>query len=202
MNALASRSGAHPLPVPSAPPADASPRSAGDPLPALAEIYHQHHTFVWRVLRRQGVPAALVDDAVHDVFLVVARRLHEFEGRAAIQTWLYAIARRVGSELHRRVRRDGDRKQALRRVSEGPGSEPGSEPHRRTEAVQTLRSLLEQLEEGRRWVFILSELEGMTAPEIATALGLKVPTVYSRLRLARRDLERLIAQGEPHDIAR
>lgn len=198
MNALAGSSGVDPLPVPSAPSADPSPRSAGDSLPALAEIYHQHHAFVWRVLRRQGVPAALVDDAVHDVFLVVARRLHEFEGRAAIRTWLYAIARRVGSELHRRARRDGDRKQALRGVSEGPGSEP----HRRAEAIETLRSLLEQIEEGRRWVFILSELEGMTAPEIADALGLKVPTVYSRLRLARRDLERLIAQGEPHDIAR
>ncbi|MEM6991474.1 MAG: sigma-70 family RNA polymerase sigma factor [Myxococcota bacterium] len=171
--------------------AHANAPAADTVLPALADVYHEHHAFVWRVLRRQGVPAEHVDDAVHDVFLVVARRLEEFEGRAAIRTWLYAIAKRVSLEAHRKARRDGDRRVALQRAEP-----PGEEPHRRTDAVETLRALLDRLEEGRRAVFVLSELEGMTAPEIARTLELKVPTVYSKLRLARRDLERMIAAGQ------
>src|SRR5690606_6911465 len=67
----------------------------------LEEIYREHHAFVRRSLIRLGVPHALVDDAVHDVFLVVARRLAEFEGRASIRTWLFAIALRM-AQSHRR----------------------------------------------------------------------------------------------------
>jgi RNA polymerase sigma-70 factor (ECF subfamily) len=43
-------------------------------------------------------------------------------------------------------------------------------------------------------VFVLADVEGMTGPEIADALGIAVNTVYSRLRLARRDFERALAR--------
>ena len=60
----------------------------------------------------------------------------------------------------------------------------------------TLHQLLDTLEEDQRVVFIMTELEGMTAPEIAAVIDAKVATVYSRLRLAREQLERLAAAAQ------
>src|SRR3954452_10421913 len=66
------------------------------------EVYAQHVGFVWRVLRSLGVPPAQLEDAAQDVFVVVHRRLPEFEGRAAITTWLFAIVRKVAPKYSRR----------------------------------------------------------------------------------------------------
>ncbi|MEZ5243449.1 MAG: RNA polymerase sigma factor, partial [Acidimicrobiales bacterium] len=63
--------------------------------PSFRDVYRAHHAYVWRCLLRLGVDAATVDDAVQDVFIVVHRKLDDFEGRAAVKTWLFAIARRV-----------------------------------------------------------------------------------------------------------
>src|SRR5690606_11485748 len=68
-------------------------------------IYREHHAFVWSVLRRFGVDGRDLEDVVQDVFLVVHRRLGDFEGRASIKTWLYAIAVRVALNHTRRRRR-------------------------------------------------------------------------------------------------
>src|SRR6186997_1961399 len=80
-------------------------------IPTFDAVYTAHVAFVWRVLRTFGVAEPQLEDAVQDVFVVVHRRLSEWEGRAAITTWLFAIARRVAS-AHRR-RRGNDRTEAL-----------------------------------------------------------------------------------------
>src|ERR1044071_2880363 len=80
--------------MPSAAHALAEPRSAA--IPAFDEVHAAPVGFVWRVLRTFGVPGAQIEDAVQDVFVVVHRRLAEWQGRAAITTWLFAIARRGG----------------------------------------------------------------------------------------------------------
>src|SRR5687767_14378132 len=77
--------------------------------PAFDEVYEAHVGFVWRVLRTFGVPEAVIEDAVQDVFIVVHRRLGEWQGRAAITTWLFAIARRVAGAHRRRVDRHIER---------------------------------------------------------------------------------------------
>src|SRR4051812_34339786 len=66
------------------------------------EVYAAHVAFVWRVLRALGVAAEQLEDAAQDVFVIVHRRLPEFEGRSAITTWLFAIARRVASRYRRK----------------------------------------------------------------------------------------------------
>jgi RNA polymerase sigma-70 factor (ECF subfamily) len=65
--------------------------------PSFDEVYAENFAFVWRVLRTFGLSEAQIEDAVQDVFFVVHRRLPDWEGRAAITTWLFAIARRVAS---------------------------------------------------------------------------------------------------------
>lgn len=159
------------------------------PAAALAQleaIYREHNGYVWRSLQRLGVDGPHVADAVHDVFLVVARRLHEFEHRASMRTWLFAIAFRVAQGFHRDRQRKSQREQSLEDPDAGPGADADAD------ASIALHQLLQLLDEDKRAVFILAHLEGMTAAEIAPILDLKVPTVYSRLRLARETIERAL----------
>ncbi len=152
---------------------------------ALADVYRKHHRFIWRSLVRLGVADDHLDDAVHDAFMVVARRLAEFEGRSEIRTWLFAIAMRVAQS----IRRDDERERRNRAKVVGLPREENV-PHERADAARTLRELLSHLDDDKRAVFIMAELEGMTAREIAGVVGAKTATVTSRLRLAREQLTR------------
>ncbi|MFZ6180750.1 RNA polymerase sigma factor [Nannocystis pusilla] len=167
----------------------AAAQAAAPPSPALVAVYREHFQFVWRSARRLGAPAAALDDVVQDVFLIVARRLTEFRGEASMRTWLFAITMRV-VQVHRR-----SASRHLRRVeafAEAHAEGGGSDPYARKDATDTLLKLLDQLDDERRAVFVLAELEGMTAQEIAAGLALNVNTVYSRLRAARQQLERAL----------
>jgi len=64
-------------------------------------IYRSHGAFVWRNLRRLGIPENMVEDVLQDVFMVVHRRLPEFAGRSSLKTWLFGIVLRV-VKTHRR----------------------------------------------------------------------------------------------------
>jgi RNA polymerase sigma-70 factor, ECF subfamily len=154
-------------------------------------IYNDYFDFVWRSLRRLGVPEASVDDALQDVFVVVHRRLGEFGGRSSLKTWLFGIAARVTSDHRRRVRRKGGHEPLDEAVAD-----PTPGPQEKAANAQMLSMLdraLDALDDDRRAVFVLAELEQMSAPEISDALGVKLNTVYSRLRLARQDFERALA---------
>jgi RNA polymerase sigma-70 factor (ECF subfamily) len=175
----------------------ARPRQEASDL-AVEEIYREHHEFVWRTIVRFGVDAPAADDAVQEVFLAMARRLHEFEGRSSMRTWLFAIAMRVAQRLRRTESRHRRRVEAYER-SEPAGSE---DPYARSDAAQLLHRLLAELDDDRRAVYILAELEGMTAPEIGAMLGVKVPTVYTRLRAARRSMEDALAAFHGAEVQR
>src|SRR5690606_41398755 len=106
---------------------------------------------------------------------------------ASMRTWLFAITMRV-VQLHRRsASRHLRRVEAFAAVHAEDG---GSDPYAQRDAADLLLKLLDQLDDDRRAVYVLTELEGMTAQEIAVGLGLNVNTVYSRLRAARQQLER------------
>lgn len=175
----------------------AAAQAAAPPSPALVAVYREHFQFVWRSARRLGAPAPAIDDVVQDVFLIVARRLPEFRGEASMRTWLFAITMRV-VQLHRR-----SASRHLRRVeafAEAHAEDGGSDPYARRDATDILLKLLEQLDDERRAVFVLAELEGMTAQEIAAGLGLNVNTVYSRLRAARQQLERVLPEAARTEV--
>ena len=154
-------------------------------------LYDAHFDLVWRSLRRLGVPDSALDDALQDVFVVVHRQLTGFQGRSSPRTWLAGIAVRVAADHRRRLRRKGGWEELSPAVVDpGPGPQ---EQAARAEGIQLLDRLLRQLEDFKREVFVMVELEQMTAPEVAEALGLNLNTVYSRLRLARADFERALA---------
>ena len=165
------------------------PEPGPDIAPAFAAVYREHHAFVWRVLRHLGVPPALVDDRLQDVFLVVYRRWHTYDAAASMRSWLYGIARRVAADQHR-----GDRRSA-RRLAAVPPPSPGPGPDQliaRAEAADFVDQFLGGLDPERREVFVLAEVEHLSAPEIAAATGVKLNTVYSRLRVTRELFARAI----------
>jgi RNA polymerase sigma-70 factor (ECF subfamily) len=159
----------------------------------LEAVYRDHHDFVWRSVRRLGLGEGEVDDAVQDVFMVVHRRLSQFEGRSSVRTWLFGIAMRVVKDHRRR----GQRAERRVRAYQEPHAVTGPCPEdqvAKVRAVELLDNFLEVLDPDKRAVFVLADFEGMTAPEIAEILGVKLNTVYSRLRLARKRFETVLEE--------
>lgn len=157
----------------------------------LDAIYREHVDFVVRIARQLGAPPAHVEDIVHDVFLVVHRRLADLDPGASVRSWLFGITKRV--VLHH-LRWAG---RAARREQHAPAPQPALGPEddvARRQAARAVEACLAELSEPQRMVFVLADLEEMSAPEIAEALGVNLNTVYSRLRLARRHFERALAR--------
>lgn len=152
---------------------------------SFAALYESEFGYVWRNLRRLGVSDAQLDDATQDVFLVVYRRLGDFESRSKIRTWIFGIVLRVASTYRRTAQRRRTEPLDDHVVESASSTEDLTE---RAEAGRLLRRLLDELDDERRAVFVLAELEQMTAPEVAASLGVNLNTVYSRLRSARRDI--------------
>jgi len=164
----------------------------------VGRLYDEHFDFVWRTLGRLGVEPGQREDAVHDVFLVVHRRLASYEGRSSLKTWLFGIAQRV-AKVHRRL---GARRRLDVPEDDETLASPGSDPQEQAaevEAATLVERLLEKLSEERRVVLILADLEEVPAPDIAQALEIPLNTVYSRLRLARRDFETCVRRAQARD---
>lgn len=161
----------------------------------LEGLYDAHATFVWRSLRGMGVPEASVEDAVQEVFLVVHRRLPDYEARGSVRSWLFAIALRVARDQRRSVRR----RPTVSLEEEGGGalSLAGDTPFdhvARTQELAFVERFLDQVNEAQRAVFVLGEIQQLRAPEIAELLEENVNTVYSRLRAVRQAFARALAE--------
>lgn len=155
--------------------------------PDFSEIYETYFDFVWRSARRLGVPDASLDDVVQDVFVTVYRRLPAFEGRSLLRTWIFGIVRHTVNDFRRSARRKPT--EALAHEVADVGAESPHEQAANEQASKLLHAVLAELSDDLREVFVLSELEQMSAPEVAQALSLNVNTVYSRLRSARREFD-------------
>jgi RNA polymerase sigma-70 factor (ECF subfamily) len=162
----------------------------------LEEIYEKHADFVWRTLRRMGVPEDDLGDALQGVFLAVHRALSQFEGRSSITTWLFTVCRSVARERRSRAHLRYevfdeilvDREIDLR-------ADVGALLERR-ERVDLLEALLDRLEVDQRNVLVLFELENLSGEEIGEALGIPLGTVYSRLWSARKAFRQALSRHE------
>ena len=162
------------------------PRSRQD----VAKVFAEHGDFVWRSLKRLKIPPLDIDDALQEVFLVVYRRVSEYEDRGMMRAWLFSISRQIARHYHRSA---GRTERRLRRLVLEPDPPDAEQVMARREAEELVTKFLDELDENHRLVFHLSDIEGMTAPEIAAALEVNLNTVYGRLRSARKRFERAIA---------
>ena len=160
--------------------------TAGD-RPSLPEIYEACFGYVWTCLKRLGVWERDLEDAVHDVFIVVHRRLPDYDATRPIKPWLAGISARVASEFRRRaqhrrevVTEDKD----METASTIPAADSALLDKQRRELVL---HALDRLEFDRRTVLVLHDIEGYAMPEISESLAINVNTLYARLRAARSD---------------
>lgn len=169
--------------------------------------YREHFAFVWRSLRRLGVPERDLGDAAQDAFVVLYRKFDELDPQRPLTSWIYAVCLRIASDRRRSAH---TRYEQL--ATEADSLEPSQTvPLRDTEKEQLnerreiLEAALDAMSIEQRAVFTLFELEGRTGEEVAMILQLPTPTVHSRLRLAReifrRTVERLRAR-EHFDVRR
>lgn len=172
--------------------AEASPDGAESPHALdFDAVYREHAAFVWRVGRAMGVSNLHIDDVVHDVFLVVVRRLGDYDPGHSMRAWLAGITRRVVGHLRRKQGREQRRLQAL------PEPEPPRGPEQTLalrEGERLMERFLGSLDEDKRTAFVLMELEGLTAREVAQACGSNQRTIYSRVRVARARFEAFAAE--------
>lgn len=177
----------------------ATPPGGAVPVPAFAEAYERYFNFVWRNLRRLGVPQGHLDDATQEVFLVLHRRFAALEHGAGLKTWLFRVVMRVAADQRRALRRRSPhlRQEGTAVPAEAVAGDPAESPHERAaarEGLRLLHRLLEELGDEQRAVFVLAELEELSMPQIAEALGLNLNTAYARLRGARRDFDHAVAR--------
>ncbi len=169
------------LPVSDAEPSPAETHPAAAAL-SPAQVFSDHVQDVARLLRRMGVAPGDLEDQCQEVFLVVLRRLPEFRGDAALRTWLYAICWRT-VQGYRRAR-------ARRARHSDLGGEPAVEAtqeravHARA-CLDRLQCALDALDEARRAIFVLYEVEGLPMREVVEVVGCPLQTGYSRLKVAR-----------------
>ena len=173
-----------------------SPPTPPAELLRFREVYDAHFSFVWRTLCRFGVREADLPDAAQEVFMVVHRRLADFEGRSQLTTWLFRICLRVARG---RVRRASARYEVLagNEAAEGQPALDTFDPVERSDARALLERALASMTLDQRAVFSLCEFEGLTGDEVAEVLEISLGTVYSRLRRARELFQRSLRTAAP-----
>jgi RNA polymerase sigma-70 factor (ECF subfamily) len=166
-----------------------SPQYQGSSEPAPREtfdvVYDREFEYVWNTLGRLGMPASDLADGVHDVFVVVHRRWSELDPSRPVRPWLFGIARRTAAGFRRK------RRETLREIEATSASDD-----ERLVARDLLWRALAKLDDDRREVVVMKDLDGFTGAEIAEILDIPVNTVHSRLRLARADLVAALAALE------
>jgi RNA polymerase sigma-70 factor (ECF subfamily) len=162
-------------------------------VPTFKEVF-AHAPYVWRTLRRLGVHDADAKDMCQEVFVVVHRRLPDFDGSSSVKTWLCGIAIRVASQYRRRARHR--REELAGELPEVVGSAEQEAELRKSELLRRLDAVLDRLDEHKRTVFVLYELEELTMNEIALMLGCPLQTAYSRLHAARAIVRRAFSTTE------
>lgn len=161
-------------------------------------IFELEVAYVMRTLRRLGVAPSDVEDMAHEVFLAVHGQLHAYDTARPLRPWLFGFAFRVASHYRRKAQREATTASFDEMPDAADGPDALLEKERKRRLVL---AALEGIELGRRAVFVLHEIDGVTCDEVARTLEIPVGTVYSRLRLAREDfaaaMRRLVARRAP-----
>jgi RNA polymerase sigma-70 factor (ECF subfamily) len=156
-------------------------------------VFEQNFERVCRNLRRLGVRERDLEDSAHEVFIVVHRHWDEYDRTRPLPPWLFGITLRVASDYRHRPRyqREVLGEQTL---DDRARVDPID-----LEARWIVLQALELLTDEKRAVLVMHDLEEYTMPEIAHVLAIPLNTAYSRLRLARADFRRALAEADVHE---
>jgi RNA polymerase sigma-70 factor (ECF subfamily) len=165
-------------------------------------IYERWFDEVSRWVTVMGSPEAEREDLVQDVFLVVHRRLPDFDGEN-VAGWLYRIARRRVRDF----RRLGWVKQLVFGNIEWSESLPNAsaspaDSAETNEKRELFERLVQRLSESERAALMLFEVHGYSGERVAQVQGIPVNTVWARVHSARRKLRASLARFEKNEQRR
>ncbi|WP_437478908.1 RNA polymerase sigma factor [Sorangium sp. So ce1014] len=187
---------------PPPPAADATPEpAAAPPRPSFEEVYTGLLGYVLRVLWRMGVPARNLRDVAQDVFLVVHRRFGDYDPRFSMKAWVASIASHLALR-HLRLSRNRRELLARSEAERVDAADPAGDAEAllaQAEAQRVVRALVQRIQDDRRLVFILYEIEGVPMREIAEALQIPENTAWDRLRRARKELAAAVRRLSARD---
>jgi RNA polymerase sigma-70 factor (ECF subfamily) len=162
----------------------------------VRSMLDEHYTFIWRQLRRFGVPEARVDDAAQEVFVIASQKLAHIRVGSE-RSYLFGTAMRIASQLRRLASNRHEVGFSTPPEMEAIASRP-DELLDRGRARALLDTVLASLDDDLRTVFVLYELEQLSTPEIAELVGIPVGTAASRLRRAREAFEGKVSRLFPN----
>ena len=166
------------------------------PVSSFQAVYRQYFNFVWSSARRFGVPPDAMDDLVQEVFIVIHAKLPGLERPDLLRSWIYGVVRRTASNYRRALRTQTAAGILTGAYGEVESPEPTPFEYLKTNSeLELLATLLAELDEPKREVFTLVELDELTVPEAAEALQIPLNTAYSRLRAARQAFEAAVARS-------
>ena len=155
-------------------------------------VYARELSYVLHTLRRLGVAASELEDVTHDCFVAIYRHWNDYDPARPLRPWLFGFAFRIAAD-HRKLARH-------RHETGEPTVEhadPKPRPDQLVEEEQLRRDLLAALDAmdfDKRSLIVMHDVEGMPVPEIARMLDIPLNTAYSRVRLARAELERHLSR--------
>jgi RNA polymerase sigma-70 factor (ECF subfamily) len=161
----------------------------------VCALHHQYADFVFLTLQRLGIRDADLEDLCQEVFVVVHRRLSSYDGSCKVSTWLFGICSKVASTHRRRahVRRED----LVEDFQEGPNVASGMSPEEaaaHAQARRQLEDILDTIDDEKRAIFVMFEVEDLSCEEIARTLGIPLGTVHSRLYAARKSFEAAVSR--------
>jgi RNA polymerase sigma-70 factor (ECF subfamily) len=167
-------------------PGDAAetPTAALPSIPGFKELYDSEFLYVWNTLRRLGIAPQDLEDVAHEVFVAVFHRLPSYDPNRPLRPWIFGVAYRTVLEQRRRLRNRRESALAAELADPEPRADEGLQGH---EERALVLEAMGSIQEERKAIFVMFELDGQSMPEIAATLGLPVNTAYSRLRLARKE---------------
>jgi RNA polymerase sigma-70 factor, ECF subfamily len=157
------------------------------------ELFDTYGAFVWRTLKYQSVAERDLDDVGQEVFLTIFRRLPEYEPHASLRWWIYGICVRTASDYRKRAHHH---REILVHELPDVGPQAASSETDRLTAKSQLIDLLERLDEEKRAVFVLYEIENIPMDEIALIVKCPVKTAYSRLAAAKKQMLQMLAKSD------
>ena len=179
-----------------------SPQEPRADKPDFRVLFEQEYRYVRATARRLGIRERELPDLIHDVFVTVHRKLPGFEDGRPVRPWLFGITFRIVVGHKRRL---GYRREELSGDSEDERADDAPRADQRMEDEERKRMVheaLEALDDDKRAVFVLHEIDEVPVPEIATALDVPQNTAYSRLRLGREEFRRALSRIAARTAAR
>jgi RNA polymerase sigma-70 factor (ECF subfamily) len=158
------------------------------------QLFREEFVYVCRSLRRLGVRAGDADDVAQEVFMTVHARRAEYDARRPRRPWLYAFVVRYAANYRRLKRHLAEPIERIERLALAPRSSA-------IEARDEVLRALDRLPDEQRFAFVMHDLEGFEAPEIAALTAAPLNTVYSRIRLGRAAFRAALEAGAREEVA-